>query len=84
MHEAMPRYKDDGLNFYYTQEDFMFDLQKRRKWSWNVIRPGGIVGFTPASKSLVLWLLTNEIAETRHVRERNVGGHNAGAIHLDH
>ena len=51
LHEAMPRYEDYGYNFYYSQEDFMFKLHAQRKWSWNVIRPGGIVGFTPGSKS---------------------------------
>jgi hypothetical protein len=50
MTEDLPRYEDHGLNFYYPQEDFMFDLQKRRKWSYNIIRPNGIVGFTPGSK----------------------------------
>ncbi len=50
-HEAMLRYEDHGYNFYYAQEDFMFKLHSQRKWSWNVIRPGGIVGFTPGSES---------------------------------
>ena len=50
LHEGIPRYEDHGLNFYYSQEDFMFRLHAQRKWSWNVIRPGGIVGFTPGSK----------------------------------
>ena len=51
MTEDLPRYDDKGENFYYPQEDFMFNLWKQRKWSWNVIRPNGIVGFTPGSKS---------------------------------
>jgi hypothetical protein len=49
VHEGMSRYEDGGLNFYYTQEDFMFKLCAQKQWSWNVIRPGGIVGFTPSS-----------------------------------
>lgn len=49
--ETLPRYEDHGENFYYQQEDFMFNLHKQRAWSWNVIRPGGIIGFTPASMS---------------------------------
>lgn len=49
--EDMPRYDDKGLNFYYAQEDFMFKLQKMRSWSWNVIRPNAIIGFTPGSTS---------------------------------
>lgn len=49
MVEDMPRYEDHGLNFYYNQEDFMFNLQKQRKWSYSIIRPNGIIGFTPHS-----------------------------------
>lgn len=51
MTEDLPRYDDKGENFYYNQEDFMFNLHKQRTWSWNVIRPNGIVGFTPGSES---------------------------------
>lgn len=47
--EHTPRSKDP-LNFYHPQEDFMFDLQKKRKWSHNVIRPQSIIGFTPGRK----------------------------------
>ncbi|KAF4548074.1 Hypothetical protein D9617_32g091940 [Elsinoe fawcettii] len=66
MHEEIPRYDDGGLNFYYTQEDFMFNLQKQRTWSWNVIRPGGIIGFTPGKNgmseaiTLALYILVNK------------------------
>ena len=40
--------KDYGPpNFYYGQEDAMFELQKQnKKWTWNVIRPWCINGFT--------------------------------------
>ncbi|KAF4996339.1 hypothetical protein FDECE_12483 [Fusarium decemcellulare] len=48
--ETAPRGKDHPSNFYYKQEDILFRLQAQRTWSWNVIRPGGIVGFTPGSK----------------------------------
>lgn len=49
--ESAPRYIDDGDNFYYSQEDYLQELQKRRStWSWNVIRPTGIIGFTPQCK----------------------------------
>ena len=27
---------DGPPNFYYGQEDFMFNLQKGKKWTWNV------------------------------------------------
>jgi hypothetical protein len=50
MSEENPRYDDDGLNFYYPQEDFLFALEKERKWTYNVIRPNAIVGFTPGRK----------------------------------
>ncbi|KAK4937745.1 hypothetical protein LTR10_021690 [Elasticomyces elasticus] len=50
--ETDPRYKDNGLNFYYPQEDFMFELSEKRNWSWNVIRPNGIIGFTPGKNGM--------------------------------
>lgn len=28
----------------------MFEMHEKRKWDWNVIRPNGIIGFTPSSK----------------------------------
>ncbi|KAH0837221.1 hypothetical protein FOPE_04546 [Fonsecaea pedrosoi] len=33
-------------NFYYPQEDFMFELQKHRKWTWSTTRPFLISGFS--------------------------------------
>lgn len=51
VHEGMARYEDYGENFYYIQEDFMFDLAAKRGWHWNVIRPMGIIGYTPAGMS---------------------------------
>lgn len=50
VHEGMARYEDYGENFYYIQEDFMFDLAAKRTWNWNIIRPMGIIGYTPAGK----------------------------------
>ena len=47
-HEGIQRYNDHGENFYYPQEDALFDLAAKRTWDWNVIRPNAIVGFTPA------------------------------------
>ncbi|KAF2843998.1 hypothetical protein T440DRAFT_512419 [Plenodomus tracheiphilus IPT5] len=52
MSEEHPRYDDKGLNFYYIQEDLLFTLHKKRQWSWNVIRPSAIVGFTPARSGM--------------------------------
>ena len=31
-------------NFYYPQEDFLAEMQKGQKWTWNVIRPEAIIG----------------------------------------
>ncbi|KAH6995543.1 hypothetical protein BKA56DRAFT_471695 [Ilyonectria sp. MPI-CAGE-AT-0026] len=56
LHEEMPRYEDYGENFYYQQEDFMFDLASKRSWTWNVIRPDAIIGFTPAGNGMSLAL----------------------------
>ncbi|KAL4943641.1 hypothetical protein BDV06DRAFT_221093 [Aspergillus oleicola] len=50
--EEHPRYDDKGENFYYPQEDFMFEMQKNRTWTYNIIRPNGIVGFTPGSNGM--------------------------------
>jgi nucleoside-diphosphate-sugar epimerase len=33
-------------NFYFPQEDFMTAMQKGQKWTWNVIRPEAIIGWT--------------------------------------
>lgn len=38
----------DG-NFYYPQEDFLAMEQKGKRWTWNVIRPTGIIGCTGKS-----------------------------------
>ncbi|KAJ5210860.1 hypothetical protein N7491_010673 [Penicillium cf. griseofulvum] len=54
-YEDTPRYKGPGDEsiFYYEQEDDMMRVQKRRnKWHWNVIRPMGIIGYTPQCKYL--------------------------------
>ncbi|KAJ5955138.1 nucleoside-diphosphate-sugar epimerase GsfE [Penicillium viridicatum] len=50
LHEDLPRYRGPGSEsiFYYQQEDDLFEIQKRRNtWHYNIIRPFGIVGFTP-------------------------------------
>ncbi|KAE8150956.1 hypothetical protein BDV25DRAFT_129136 [Aspergillus avenaceus] len=45
--EDMPRYEGPENIFYYEQEDDMFAIQKRRgAWSYNIIRPMGIIGFS--------------------------------------
>ncbi|KAH7139958.1 hypothetical protein B0J13DRAFT_586462 [Dactylonectria estremocensis] len=56
LHEEMPRYEDYGENFYYKQEDYMFDLAVKRGWSWNIIRPDAIIGFTPSGNGMSMAL----------------------------
>ncbi|KAB8208680.1 hypothetical protein BDV34DRAFT_210730 [Aspergillus parasiticus] len=51
--ENMPRYDDKGYNFYYVQEDYLKEVQKRRNtWSWNIIRPNAINGFAPHANGM--------------------------------
>lgn len=33
-------------NFYYHQEDFLAEQQRGSNWTWNVIRPEAIIGYT--------------------------------------
>lgn len=65
LHEDMQRYDDDGLNFYYPQEDFLFKLHAERNWSWNVIRPNAIIGFTPGSKCEIHGSLPHDQTDRR-------------------
>ncbi|KAH7355200.1 hypothetical protein BKA65DRAFT_235892 [Rhexocercosporidium sp. MPI-PUGE-AT-0058] len=44
--EAMPRTESPIGNFYFQQEDHLFARQHGQKWSWNVIRPEAIIGYT--------------------------------------
>ncbi|PLB48513.1 nucleoside-diphosphate-sugar epimerase GsfE [Aspergillus steynii IBT 23096] len=46
--ENLPRYEGPEPIFYYEQEDDLFAIQNRRNaWQYNIIRPVGILGFTP-------------------------------------
>ncbi|RSL89698.1 hypothetical protein CEP52_014817 [Fusarium oligoseptatum] len=56
LHEEMERYEDHGENFYYPQEDFLFSLAAKRSWNWNIIRPNGIIGFTPSGNGMSMAL----------------------------
>ncbi len=38
-----------GENFYYTQEDILFEQAKKNGFSWSVARPHTIVGFAPGN-----------------------------------
>lgn len=44
--EDQPRIHGPIDNFYFPQEDKLANVQKGKKWSWNVIRPEAIVGAT--------------------------------------
>lgn len=53
--EELPRYEGPEPIFYYEQEDDLFAIQKRRNaWQYNIIRPVGILGFTPSCMSTML------------------------------
>lgn len=48
LEEWFPRYDDGGYNFYFQQEDYLKDMQAaKRKWSYNIIRPNAIIGYSP-------------------------------------
>ncbi|KAL2833076.1 hypothetical protein BJY01DRAFT_260023 [Aspergillus pseudoustus] len=77
LEEWFPRYDDQGYNFYYDQEDYLREVQKRRgearAWSWNVIRPNAINGFAPHANgmsellTLVIYMLISaELGEPAH------------------
>jgi nucleoside-diphosphate-sugar epimerase len=38
-----------GDNFYYTQEDVLFELAAKRKFSWSVARPHTVIGYAPGN-----------------------------------
>ncbi|POS76164.1 hypothetical protein DHEL01_v205434 [Diaporthe helianthi] len=70
VHEEIPRYEDHGENFYYAQEDIMFELAAKRGWHWNVIRPKAIIGYTPAGNGMsvaltvaIYFLICRELGE---------------------
>uniref|UniRef100_A0A0D9VVJ4 PRISE-like Rossmann-fold domain-containing protein n=1 Tax=Leersia perrieri TaxID=77586 RepID=A0A0D9VVJ4_9ORYZ len=54
--EDMPRLPDCP-NFYYDQEDVLFDAVSRRRISWSVHRPSLIFGFSPRSAMNVVCTL---------------------------
>ncbi|MCJ1302981.1 hypothetical protein MMC08_005786 [Hypocenomyce scalaris] len=45
--EEEPRRTASIDNFYFSQEDSLVAAQKGQRWTWNVIRPGAIIGHTP-------------------------------------
>lgn len=38
-----------GENFYYTQEDILFELAEKNGFTWSVARPHTIIGFAPGN-----------------------------------
>ncbi|GME35737.1 Nucleoside-diphosphate-sugar epimerase [Neofusicoccum parvum] len=56
--EDMPRYDDKGTNFYYPQEDYLAEAQKRSdgRWFYNVFRPNAVIGFTPQANGMSVGL----------------------------
>ncbi|KAF5180303.1 Delta-4,5-steroid 5-beta-reductase [Thalictrum thalictroides] len=55
-HEDLPRL--DCPNFYYTQEDILFEeIAKKEGLTWSVHRPGTIFGFSPNSMMNVIGTL---------------------------
>ncbi len=38
--------RQPGLNFYYTQEDILFEQAKAKGFSWSVHRPDTVIGYT--------------------------------------
>lgn len=70
--EDEPRRGTPEENFYYPQEDFLAAQQKGKQWTWNVIRPTGIIGCTGKSPFLeVVWILATG---PRWRRERSCKG----------
>ncbi|CAI7672723.1 unnamed protein product [Penicillium bialowiezense] len=73
-HEDTPRYEGPGSEsiFYYEQEDDLRRVQKRRStWHYNVIRPMGIIGYTPQFNGMnevvplaQYFLICRELGET--------------------
>jgi nucleoside-diphosphate-sugar epimerase len=45
--EEEPRRGDPNDNFYFPQEDFLMEKQRGASWTWNVIMPEAIIGWTP-------------------------------------
>ncbi|CAK46358.1 NAD-dependent epimerase/dehydratase [Aspergillus niger] len=53
LEESFSRYDDQGFNFYYNQEDYLREAQKRRNtWSYNIIRPNAINGYAPHANGM--------------------------------
>lgn len=60
-YETDPRLVAFEQNFYYPQEDFLAEMQKGQKWTWNVIRPEAIIGMYADPELSIECLLTKAI-----------------------
>ena len=64
--ESDPRLVPAEQNFYYHQEDYLAEQQRQSTWSWNVIRPEAIIGYTEKANgmnealTLALYFLINK------------------------
>lgn len=57
--DPRPAFGAQDGNFYYPQEDFLATAQEGKQWTWNVIRPTGIIGCT--GKSSILLTKANKL-----------------------
>jgi len=48
--EEDPRLKTP--NFYYAQEDFLADFQRGKQWTYNVVRPNEVIGYSKGFMNL--------------------------------
>ena len=49
--ESLPRLP--SANFYYDQEDALFEIAAKRGFTWSVARPGLIVGFATKTEVFI-------------------------------
>lgn len=68
--ESDPQPRHLGPNFYYSQEDSLFDYCKRHpQTSWNVIRPFGVMGSAVKAQMSGLYLFCVYSAVQAHKKE---------------
>ncbi|OQU95811.1 hypothetical protein CLAIMM_01978 isoform 1 [Cladophialophora immunda] len=54
-------------NFYYTQEDVLFEYGRRTGVEWNVVRPAAIVGAVKTAAMNIVWPLAVYASVQRHL-----------------
>ncbi|KAF5179698.1 Delta-4,5-steroid 5-beta-reductase [Thalictrum thalictroides] len=66
-HEDLPRLDTRGANYYYTQEDILFEeIEKKEGLTFSIHRPGVIFGFSPFSFMNVIGTLCVYAAICKH------------------